>query len=99
MELSAIEKGLIKKEVCTRASYWSIAGTRSLIQSLTRETEAIGDDSTAKPVSEQQRIVQENDDLRAAAEIAQHQLEALQEEIEHIRDEANKRLSLRFFKR
>ena len=97
LELSAIEKGLIKKKSAHERVIGGIAGTRSLIQSLTRETEAIGDDSTAKPVSEQQRIVQENDDLRAAAEIAQHQLEALQEEIEHIRDEAKQEIVITFF--
>lgn len=96
VELSAIEKGLIKKKSAHERVIGGIAGTRSLIQSLTRETEAI-DDNTAKPVSEQQRIVQENDDLRAAAEIAQHQLEALQEEIEHIRDEAKQETVITFF--
>ena len=97
VELSAIENGLIKKKSAHERVIGGIAGTRSLIQSLTRETEAIDDDSTAKPVSEQQRIVQENDDLRAAAEIAQHQLEALQEEIGHIRDEAKQETVITFF--
>ncbi|MYK95660.1 hypothetical protein F4009_16955 [Candidatus Poribacteria bacterium] len=97
VESSAIEKGLIKKKSAHERVIGGIAGTRSLIQSLTREIETIDDDSTAKPVSEQQRIVQENDDLRAAAEIAQHQLEALQEEIEHIRDEAKQETVITFF--
>ncbi len=96
VELSAIEKGLMKKKSAHERVIGGILGTRSLIQSLTRETETV-DDSTFKTLSEQQRIVQENDDLRAAAEIAQHQLEALQEEIEHIRDEAKQETVVTFF--
>ena len=97
VELNAIEKGLIKKKSAHERVIGGIAGTRSLIQSLTRETEAIDDYRTTKPISEQQRIVQENDDLRGAAEIAQHQLEALQEEIEYIRDEAKQETVITFF--
>lgn len=97
VELKAIEKGLIEKKSAHERVIGGIAGTRSLIQSLTRETEASRDDSTIKFVPEQQRIVQENDDLRAAAEIAQHQLEALQEQIEHIRDEAKQETVITFF--
>ena len=96
-ELIAIEKGLVKKKSAHERAIGGIAGTRSLIQSLTRENESSGDDGIAKPFSEQERIVHENDDLRAAAEIAQHQLEALQEEIEHIRDEAKQETVITFF--
>ena len=86
----------MKKKSAHERVIGGIAGTRSLIQSLTRESESI-DDSTVKPLSEQERIIHENDDLRAAAEIAQHQLEALQEEIEHIRDEAKQENVIAFF--
>ena len=96
-ERIAIEKGLVEKKSAHERAIGGIAGTRSLIQSLTRENESIGDDGIAKPLSEQERIVHENDDLRAAAEIAQHQLEALQEEIEHIRDEARQETVITFF--
>ena len=97
VEIIAIEKGLVKKKSAHERAIGGIAGTRSLIQSLTRESASIGDDSNVKTLSEQERIVHENDDLRAAAEIAQHQLEALQEEIEHIRDEAKQETVITFF--
>ena len=97
VELIAIEKGLVKKKSAHERAIGGIAGTRSLIQSLTRESESIGDDGNAKTLSEQERIVHENDDLRAAAEIAQHQLEALQEELENIRDEAKQETVITFF--
>ena len=67
VELIAIEKGLVKKKSAHERAIGGIAGTRSLIQSLTRESESIGDDGSAKTLSEQERIVHENDDLRAAA--------------------------------
>ncbi|MCY3720695.1 MAG: hypothetical protein OXG97_00585 [Candidatus Poribacteria bacterium] len=96
VELIAIEKGFVKKKSAHERVIGGIAGTRSLIQSLTRESELI-DDANIKSFSEQEQIAHENDDLRAAAEIAQHQLEALQEEIEHIRDEAKQEVVITFF--
>ncbi|MDE0316394.1 MAG: hypothetical protein OXM61_16015, partial [Candidatus Poribacteria bacterium] len=74
-----------------------IAGTRSLIQSLSRETGSTDHAGNAMSGSEYERVIHENDDLRAAAEIAQHQLETLQEEIEHIRDEAKQETVITFF--
>lgn len=97
VELIAIEKGLVKKKSAHERAIGGIAGTRSLIQSLTRESGTTDDDVNVKDLSEQERIVHENGDLRAAAEIAQHQLEALQEEIEHIRDEAKQETVITFF--
>ena len=97
VELIAIEKRLVKKKSAHERVIGGIAGTRSLIQSLTHDSESTGDESNVRPLSEQERIVHENDDLRAAAEIAQHQLEALQEEIEHIRDEAKQETVITFF--
>ena len=96
VELIAIEKGFVRKKSAHERVIGGIAGTRSLIQSLTRESESI-DDANIKSFSEQEQIAHENDDLRAAAEIAQHQLEALQEEIEHIRDEAKQEAVITFF--
>ena len=97
VESIATENGLAKKKSAHERAIGGIAGTRSLIQSLTQESESTGDDSNVRPFSEQERIIHENDDLRAAAEIAQHQLEALQEEIEHIRDEAKQETVITFF--
>ena len=97
VEFIAIEKRLVKKKSAHERVIGDIAGTRSLIQSLTHDSESTGDESNVRPLSEQERIVHENDDLRAAAEIAQHQLEALQEEIEHIRDEAKQETVITFF--
>ena len=97
VELIAIEKGFVRKKSAHERVIGGIAGTRSLIQSLTRESESIDDDANIKSLSEQEQIAHENDDLRAAAEIAQHQLEALQEEIEHIRDEAKQEAVITFF--
>ena len=97
VELIAIEKGLVKKKSAHERAIGGITGTRSLIQSLTRESESIDDDANIKSLSAQEQIAHENDDLRAAAEIAQHQLEALQEEIEHIRDEAKQETVITFF--
>ena len=97
VELIAIEKGFVRKKSAHERVIGGIAGTRSLIQSLTRESESIDDDANIKSLSEQEQIAHENDDLRAAAEIAQHQLEALQEEIEHIRDEAKQEVVITFF--
>ena len=97
VELIAIEKRLVKKKSAHERVIGGIAGTRSLIQSLTHDSESTGDENNVRPLSEQERIVHENDDLRAAAEIAQHQLEALQEEIEHIRDEAKQETVITFF--
>ena len=96
VELIAIEKGFVRKKSAHERAIGGIAGTRSLIQSLTSESELI-DDANIKSLSEQEQIAHENDDLRAAAEIAQHQLEALQEEIEHIRDEAKQEAVITFF--
>ena len=97
VELIAIENGLVKKKSAHERAIGGIAGTRSLIQSLTRESESTGDDGNAKPLSEQERGIHENDDLRAAAEIAQHQLEALQEELEQIQAEAKQEAVITFF--
>lgn len=97
VELIAIEKGLVKKKSAHERAIGGIAGTRSLIQSLSRETGSTDRAGNAMSGSEYERVIHENDDLRAAAEIAQHQLEALQEEIEHIRDEAKQETVITFF--
>jgi len=98
VDLLAIERGLERKRSVSERLRGDIAGTQALIiQSLTHDSESTGDESNVRPLSEQERIVHENDDLRATAEIAQHQLEALQEEIEHIRDEAKQETVITFF--
>lgn len=98
VELLAIEKGLERKKSASERLIGDIAGTQALInQSLNRETGSTDSAGNAMIAPEHERIIHENDDLRAAAEIAQHQLEALQEEIEHIRDEAKQETVITFF--
>lgn len=97
VELVATERGLAKKRSAHERALGGITGTRSLIQSLTRENEPQSLDNKEDPFSEDEHLINENNDLRAAAEIAQHQLEALQEEIEHIRDEAKQETVIAFF--
>ena len=98
LDLLAIERGLERKKSVSERLIGDIAGTQALIdQSLNRETGSTDRVGNAMSSSEYERIIHENDDLRAAAEIAQHQLEALQEEIEHIRDEAKQETVITFF--
>ena len=98
VNLLAIERGLERKKSVSERLIGDIAGTQALInQSLNRETGSTDRAGNALSASEYERITHENDDLRAAAEIAQHQLEALQEEIEHIRDEAKQETVITFF--
>ncbi len=98
VDLLAIERGLERKKSVSERLIGDIAGTQALInQSLSRETGSTDRAGNAMSASEYERITHENDDLRAAAEIAQHQLEALQEEIEHIRDEAKQETVITFF--
>ena len=98
VDLLAIERGLERKKSVSERLIGDIVGTQALIhQSLSRETGSTDRAGNAMSTSEYERIIHENDDLRAAAEIAQHQLEALQEEIEHIRDEAKQETVITFF--
>ena len=98
VDLLAIERGLERKKSVSERLIGDIAGTQALInQSLSRETGSTDRAGNVMSTSEYERIIHENDDLRAAAEIAQHQLEALQEEIEHIRDEAKQETVITFF--
>ena len=98
VDLLAIERGLERKKSVSERLIGDIAGTQALInQSLSRETESTDRAGNAMSGSEYERVIHENDDLRAAAEIAQHQLETLQEEIEHIRDEAKQETVITFF--
>jgi hypothetical protein len=98
VDLLAIERGLEQKKSVSERLIGDIAGTQALLdQSLSRETGSTDRAGNAMSGSEYERIIHENDDLRAAAEIAQHQLEALQEEIEHIRDEAKQETVITFF--
>ena len=98
VDLLAIERGLERKKSVSERLIGDIAGTQALInQSLSRETGSTDPAGNAMSGSEYERVIHENDDLRAAAEIAQHQLEALQEEIEHIRDEAKQETVITFF--
>ena len=98
VDLIATEKGLERKKSASERVIGGIAGTQAIInQSLTREDELTDSDSSVTASSEHERIIHENDDLRAATEIAQHQLEALQEGIEHIRDEAKQETVITFF--
>ena len=96
--LIAIERELERKKSASERVMGEIAGTQAIInQSLTHEGGLTDSDSNATTSSEHEWIIDENDDLRAATEIAQHQLEALQEEIEHIRDEAKQETVITFF--
>ena len=98
VDLLAIERGLERKKSVSERLIGNIAGTQALIdQSLNRETGSTDHAGNAMSGSEYERIIHENDDLRATAEIAQHQLETLQEEIEHIRDEAKQETVITFF--
>ena len=98
VDLLAIERGLERKKSVSERLIGDIAGTQALInQSLSREIGSTDRAGNAMSGSEYERVIHENDDLRAAAEIAQHQLEALQEEIEHIRDEAKQETVITFF--
>ena len=98
VDLLAIERGLERKKSVSERLIGDIAGTQALInQSLSRETGSTDPAGNAMSGSEYERVIHENDDLRATAEIAQHQLEALQEEIEHIRDEAKQETVITFF--
>ena len=97
VDLIATERGIERKKSASERAMGGIAGTQALLQSLTRESEPTDNDSNAKSPVAHERIAHENDDLRAAAEIAQHQLEALQEELEHIREEAKQEAAITFF--
>lgn len=98
VDLLAIERGLERKKSVSERLIGDIVGTQALInQSLSREAGSTDRTGNAMSSSEYERVIHENDDLRAAAEIAQHQLEALQEEIEHIRDEAKQETVITFF--
>ena len=98
VDLIAIERGLERKKSASESLIGEIVGTQDLInQSLNRETESIDSTGNAMMASEHERITQENDDLRSAAEIAHHQLEVLQEMIDHIRDEAKQEAVITFF--
>ena len=98
VELIATERGVVEKKSVHERVIGGITGTQALIiQSLTRDSEPVVDDSEVTDSAEQERLSHENDDLRAAAEIAQHQLEALQEELEHIRHEAKQEAVITFF--
>ena len=98
VDLIAIERGLERKKSASESLIGDIVGTQALInQSLNPETGSTDSTGNAMTASEHERITQENDDLRAAAEIAQHQLEVLQEKIEHIRDEAKQETVIAFF--
>ena len=98
VDLLATERGLERKKSVSERLIGDIAGTQALInQSLSREVGSTDRAGNTMSGSEYERIIHENDDLRAAAEIAQHQLEALQEEIEHIRDEAKQETVITFF--
>ena len=98
VDLIAIERGLERKKSASESLMGEIVGTQALInQSLNRETGSTDSTGNAMTASEYERITQENDDLRAAAEIAQHQLEVLQEKIDHIRDEAKQEIVITFF--
>jgi hypothetical protein len=98
VDLLAIERGLERKKSVSERLIGDIAGTQALInQSLSREIGPTDRAGNAMSGSEYERVIHENDDLRAAAEVAQHQLEALQEEIEHIRDEAKQETVITFF--
>ena len=98
VDVLAIERGLERKKSVSERLIGDIAGTQALInQSLSREIGSTDRAGNTMSGSEYERVIHENDDLRAAAEIAQHQLEALQEEIEHIRDEAKQETVVTFF--
>ena len=98
VDLLATERGLERKKSVSERLIGDIAGTQALIhQSLSHEVGSTDRASNTMSGSEYERIIHENDDLRAAAEIAQHQLETLQEEIEHIRDEAKQETVITFF--
>ena len=97
VELIATERGVVERKSAHERAIGGIAGTQALIQSLTRESEPVVHDSETVDSVWQERLAHENDDLRAAAEIAQHQLEALQEELEHIRHEAKQEAVITFF--
>ena len=98
VDLIAIERGLERKKSASERLIGDIVGAQTLInQSLSHETGSTDSIGNTMIVSEHERIIHENDALRAAAEIAQHQLEALQEEIEHIRDEAKQETVVTFF--
>lgn len=98
VNLIATERGLEKKKSASESLIGDIVGTQALInQSLNPETGPTDSPGKAMTASEHERITQENDDLRSAAEAAQHQLEMLQEKIDHIRDEAKQEAVITFF--
>jgi len=97
VDLIATERGMERKKSARERAIGGIAGTQALIQSLTRESEPTDTNSNAKSAAAHELLAHENDDLRAAAEIAQHQLEALQEELEQIREEAKQEAAITFF--
>lgn len=89
IDLIAYERGLAKKKSVHDRLAGTIAGTQDLIRSLIGSSEHDRDNKN--------RIEQENEDLRAALEIAEQQLESLQDEIDQIRDEAKQEAVVSFF--
>lgn len=109
VELIAIERGLRPKKSAHERAIGGIAETRGLLASLTHSEPA---PSTAPPLPEDdipfdliedenviagEEALLENEDLRAAAEIAKQQLEAVNEELGQIREEAKREATIAFF--
>ena len=100
VDVIATERGMERKKSARERAMGGIAGTQALIHSLTgggEGTDGKPAQGSVSPTAAHEQIAHENDDLRAAAEIAQHQLEALQEELEQIREEAKQEAALTFF--
>ena len=89
IDFISYERGLAKRKSAHDRIAGKIAGTQDWIRSLIRSDEDDKDN--------QDRIERENEDLRAALEIAEQQLESLEDEINQIRDEAKQEAAVSFF--
>ena len=89
IDLIAYERGLEKKKSVRDRLAGKIAGMQDTIRLLTSQSEDTKD--------KKDRIDQENEDLRAALEIAEQQLESFQDEIDQIREEAKQEVVVSFF--
>ena len=89
IDFIAYERGLEKRKSAHNRIAGKIAGTLDLIRAPISSDEDREDN--------QDKIEQESEDLRAALEIAEQQLESFQDEIDQIRDEAKQETVVSFF--
>lgn len=105
VELIAVERGLRPKKSARERALRGSVETRGLLESLTQrdtpspmpEDDIPFDLIEDENVMAEEEALHENADLRAAVEIAQQQLEAVNEELEQTRVKAKHEATLAFF--